>query len=93
MKDLEKQIEEKKQEIDNFKLDCSKYEIQYDDMLDECYEGIFGLLPSRILSECDPIQYRCGMSDYLDSLDVEDDEDYQALTGELDDLEIELEEQ
>ena len=39
-------------------------EEDYDNMLDECYEGIFNLLPSRILSECDPIAYSCGFSDY-----------------------------
>ena len=37
-------------------------------MLDECYEGIFNLLPSTILERCDPIQYECGLSDYYDSM-------------------------
>ena len=40
----------------------------YNDMLDECYEGIFNLLPSTILERCDPIQYECGLSDYYDSM-------------------------
>ena len=40
---------------------------RYDDMLDELYPELFGLLPSRILKECDPIQYNCGFSDWEDS--------------------------
>lgn len=40
----------------------------YDNMLNECYEGVFGIEPAKILEECDPIQYRCGLNDYYDSL-------------------------
>ncbi len=36
----------------------------YDSMLNECYPEVFGILPSRILSECDPIAYNCGFSDF-----------------------------
>lgn len=43
----------------------------YDEMLDECYPmveiGSISLYPSRVLEECDPIAYRCGLSDYADS--------------------------
>jgi hypothetical protein len=44
----------------------------YDDMLNDCYEGVFNLLPSTILEECDPIQYECGLNDYYDSLTYDD---------------------
>lgn len=44
---------------------------RYDDMLDECYEGVFGISPSRILEECDPIQYSCGLADYYDNMSDE----------------------
>ena len=47
----------------------------YDQMLDECYPEVFGLLPSRILSECDPIQYNCGFSDWLDANEYTINED------------------
>ena len=40
----------------------------FDDMLDELHEPVFGIMPSRILSECDPIRYRCEFNDYIDSL-------------------------
>lgn len=45
----------------------------YDNMLDECYPMLFGLYPSKILEECDPIQYRCGYSDYVDSMEGEEE--------------------
>ena len=51
----------------------------YDDMLDECYPEMFGLRPSYILKELDPIQYNCGFTDWLDASDYtteeEDDEE------------------
>tara|TARA_R110000772_G_scaffold89822_1_gene185875 strand:- start:574 stop:924 length:351 start_codon:yes stop_codon:yes gene_type:complete len=85
------QIADKQQEIDTFELDEWDYADNYDDMLNECHEGVFGLLPCRILSECDPIAYNVGLSDYVDSLDVEDMEEYQNLKEELVELESELE--
>lgn len=48
---------------------------QYDAMLDECYPEVFGILPSRILSECDPIMYNCGFTDWLDANELTIDED------------------
>lgn len=45
---------------------------RYDDMLDECYsfEDVGGpfasMLPSNVLSECDPVAYRCGFNDWID---------------------------
>lgn len=39
----------------------------YDDILDECYPtfkmGYLEFYPSQILRECDPVAYRCGVSD------------------------------
>lgn len=86
------EIKDKEYEINTFELDQSDYEDKYKNLLDECYEGIFGLLPSRILSDCDPVQYYCGLNNYVDSLDVSDDADYKVLETELEDLETELEE-
>jgi hypothetical protein len=49
------------------KVEVEKYdETYYDEMLDESGTVLVGGLefwPSRILSELDPIAYRCGMSD------------------------------
>lgn len=42
-------------------------ENNYDDILDECYPSYkafdMEFYPSQILKECDPIAYRCGISD------------------------------
>lgn len=43
----------------------------YNDMLDECYPELFGHSPSSILEEVDPIQYNCGLADYIDALGYE----------------------
>lgn len=52
----------------------SEAEELFDEMLDDCYPELFGLLPSRILKECDPIQYNCAFTDWLDSSDYTTDE-------------------
>lgn len=45
----------------------------FDDMMDECTEQCAFCKalgsPSRILKECDPIAYRCGVNDYFGSSD------------------------
>ena len=53
-------------------------EDSYNNMLDECYPEVFNICPSRILSECDPIAYNCGLADYLDSLS----DTYYEIDGE-----------
>jgi len=95
LQEIEEKIEEineKKNEIDNFELDSSSYEDSYDDMLNDCYPELFNMLPSRILSECDPIAYSCGLNDYVDGIDIEEEEEYILLLEELEELENELEE-
>jgi len=48
-------------------------EEQYNDMLDDCYSlekvgGPFAhMWASRVLKEVDPVAYRCGLNDYVDS--------------------------
>lgn len=59
---------------DKVKEDLTALEVNsmYDDMLDECYDlsevgGPFShMLASKVLSECDPVAYRCGFTDWLD---------------------------
>lgn len=53
----------------------SEAEFLFDEMLDELYPDQVGnLLASRILKECDPTQYYCGLADWLDSSDLTTDE-------------------
>jgi chromosome segregation ATPase len=86
IRDLEKEIARVKDDIDRWYPDESDYEEQYDDLLDELHEPMFGISPSRILSECDPIQYSCGLSDYVDSLELTPED----LESELEDREADL---
>ena len=85
-------IQDKQEEIDNFELDTSDYEDSYCDMLDDCYPELFNMSPSRILRECDPTAYNCGWNDYVDSIEVEEEDEYILLVEELEKLENELEE-
>lgn len=78
MEDLQAKLTELETELaelevmqDEFQIDDSDFEDSYCDMLDECYPEVFGISPSRILRECDPIAYSCGLSDYVDGLDLQ----------------------
>lgn len=80
-------------------------EALFDAMLDECYDliavgGPFAFLtPSRVLKECDPTAYRCGVNDYIDSLgaveyegEEYDDADFaDAVREALDEIDDEIE--
>jgi len=86
-----------------FEIDESKHEDNYRNMLDKISTVQIGSLEycaSTVLEKVDPIAYRCGLSDYVDSIDVSEDEDYQALEqeieelqGEIDDLQEEIDEE
>lgn len=85
-------IERKQKELDNFEVEVS--DEQYDEFLDECYEefkiGYLTFSPSQILSECDPIAYRCGKGDYEDSLEKEDQPEYMEIESEIEEMQTEL---
>ena len=92
--ELISEIEELKKQREFFELEGDDYSEGFDDMLDE--EGdvvILGMhyCRSNVLKEVDPIAYRCCLSDYLSSLDVEDDPKYKALCEQIEELEYELE--
>jgi hypothetical protein len=94
-KELEQAIEEKKAEIENFELDPDDYEEQYCECLDESGDvNICGLkfAPSYALRKLDPTAYHCGLLDYIDGLDKDDDPKYQELEKELEELEEQLDE-
>ena len=83
-------------EISSFELDPDDYIDQYDQMLDECYGDFLGMNASYILKEMDPTAYRCGLLDYLDGLDQDeekmDNDDYAELIEELEEIESKIEE-
>ena len=48
-------------------------EEMYDEFLDDCFPELFGHSPSSILAEIDPVAYRCGLADFSDQFEVEDE--------------------
>jgi hypothetical protein len=52
-------------------IEENKAKTQYDELLDECYPTVkvcgYDFSPSYALKELDPIAYRCGFGDWLDS--------------------------
>ena len=84
---------EKQQE--QIELDPDDYEDQFDESLDESIPEIeIGCLtysPSHVLKNVDPTAYRCSLNDFVDSLDVEDSDEYKALQEEIDQLQSDIE--
>lgn len=99
--------------LDAVIADCTAVdrEQRFRDMLDECYSfdaigGPFShFLPSKVLEELDPIAFRCGVNDYMDSegtveidgddydsrdVDTAAEEYLDGLRNELSDLESDL---
>ena len=83
-------------QIDSFELDPDDYAEQYDEMLDEVNGEFMGMDASYILKKMDPTAYRCGLLDYLDSLDQDDEkmenDDYAEWMEELEEIESKIEE-
>jgi len=92
--DRQERIAEIEEELKYFEIDPEDYEEQYRESLNEFGEvqiGNMSFEPARVVEELDPIAYRCGLNDYVDGLDVEDDPKYQELIEELEELKNELE--
>lgn len=93
MKEIENKIDEIeaiKNQIANFEANPDDYEKEFDEMLEEVHGEFMGYSASYILKQIDPIAYRCGLLDYVDSLDVtppdEWDTELSDLLGDLEDL-------
>lgn len=87
------EIEAKQKEIEGFELDIDDYVEQYEEALNS--EGLVtvgGLTfePATIIRELDPVAYSCGLNDYVDGIEKEENEDYKDLLDELEALEDEL---
>ena len=87
-------IANKEKQQSQIELDPVDFADQFNDMLDESgtvEAGGYSFYPSRILEELDPVAYRCGLNDFIDSLDVEDSDEYKALQTEIDQLQSDIE--
>ena len=92
---MQSQIADKEKQKEQIELDPDDYEDQFDESLDDSIPEIeIGCLtysPSHVLKNVDPIAYRCGLNDFIDSLDVEDSDEYKALQEEIDQLKSDIE--
>lgn len=92
--ELKDELEALREDLENFEINQDDYEEQYCEMLDEISTVEIGSLsynPSTVLREVDPTAYRCGLNDYVDSLDIADSEEYQELEETIIGLENEIE--
>ena len=91
---LQAQIADKEKQQKQIELDPDDFADQFDDMLDESIPEIeIGTLtysPSHVLKNVDPVAYRCGLNDFVDGMDIEDSEEYNALQEEIDDIREEI---
>lgn len=87
--EVKQAIDAKQREIRNFSYESTDDE--YDSYLDEIYGDIdicnTPYSASYAFKTLDPIAYRCGKSDYDSEKDLDDVEEYQKLTEELEELE------
>ena len=84
-------IQTLKEEMNKFEVDPDDYIKEYDEMLDECYEDFMrNYSASYTLSQVDQTAYRCGLLDYVDSLDISYpskwDDELEDLISELNDM-------
>ena len=92
--ELTQQAKALQNQIDNFELDPDDYTEQYEEMLDEVHGDFLGMNASYILKKMDQTAYRCGLLDYLDSLDQDEEkmenDDYAEWMEELEEIESEI---
>ena len=79
-------LEVKKQEMDDYEIDPESIEDSYKDCLNETHEMPNGWDYADVLERMDPIMYRCGLNDYIDSFDKEEFEDYKELQEEFEEF-------
>lgn len=78
IKKLREARKRKLKEDRTLELNDLRYKDSYDEFLDEegpINVGGFKLWPSRILASTDPIAYREGYMDYIDSMDWSEEDD------------------
>lgn len=92
---MQAQIADKEKQQSQIELDPDDYVTQFDESLDESIPEIeIGCLtysPSHVLKNVDPVAYRCSLNDFVNSLDVEDSDEYKALQSEIDDIQSDIE--
>ena len=91
--EVKAEIEELENGIDQFELDPDDYTDLYDEALNEGGPVRIGGLtfdPADIVKEMDPTAYRCGLNDFVDSMELEDSDEYREMLEQLEELQDEL---
>ena len=92
---MQSQIADKEKQQSQIELDPDDFADQFDDSLDnsipEIEIGCLTYSPSHVLKNVDPTAYRCSLNDFVDSLDVEESDEYKALQEEIDQLKSDIE--
>ena len=84
---LQTKVDEVQKEINNFELNPDDFTEHWDLCLDETEGRFMGYDASYILKQVDEITYRCGLLDYVDSLELSESSEYCELEEKLDELE------
>ena len=79
-------LEVKREELDNYEIDPDSLEENYKDWLNEMEEMPNGWDYADVLESMDPVMYRCGLNDYADSFDKEEQGDYKELLEEYEEF-------
>jgi predicted nuclease with TOPRIM domain len=91
LEEIESELDEVTEKMDNFEIDPYDFEDRYQDMINDCYGDVnlggMSWSADYVLRELDPTMYKCGLLDYVDSIDKEDVEKYKELMEEQEELE------
>ena len=90
----EAEIKDLESKRDSLELDPDDYAQEFRDFLDEegtVKIGSLEFYPSQIVEELDPTSFRCGLNDYLDSIDKTETQEYKDLSEQIEEAEDELE--
>ena len=97
IEELRELLNDNKQELRNLDISTTNLanDEKYAEWLDK-FAGDVSILgmnykTSYVLIEIDPVAYNCRFPDYLDSLEIEDSEEFKELTEKIEELESELE--
>lgn len=100
IKDLKEKLEEKmaeretkETELGSLELNPDDYEDSYDEALDDMGPVRIGSLEysaSHVLREIDPTAYRCGLLDYMDSIDITETKEYKEIEEKLERIDDEI---
>ena len=91
---MQDQCTDKQRQQLSIEIDPDDYADQFDESLDESGDvsiAGYNYALSYALQVLDPTAYRCGLNDFVDSLDVEDSDEYKALQEEIDQLQSDIE--